>query len=135
MNRITALAIVLLAVLAVPLAARAQPSRDEPAETVTIQLSNFAFNPDRLRLHVGVPIRLHLENTSSGGHNFSAPALFAASILPPGSPPENGKIEVAGRSSMDITLTPRAPGTYKVECTHFLHSLFGMTATIVVVGP
>ena len=36
---------------------------------------------------------------------------------------------------MDITLTPRAPGTYKVECTHFLHSLFGMTGTIVVVGP
>ncbi len=36
---------------------------------------------------------------------------------------------------MDIVLTPRAPGTYKVECTHFLHSLFGMTATIVVIGP
>ena len=36
---------------------------------------------------------------------------------------------------MDITLTPRATGTYKIECTHFLHSLFGMTGTIVVVGP
>ena len=135
MNRITALAIVLLAVLAVPLAARAQPSRDEPAETVTIQLSNFAFNPDRLRLRVGVPVRLHLENASSGGHNFSAPAFFAASIYPTGSPPQNGKVEVAGRSSVDITLTPRATGTYKIECTHFLHSLFGMTGTIVVVGP
>ena len=132
MNRITAMAIVLPAVLAVPLAARAQLSRDEPAETVTVRLSNFAFNPDRLRLRVGVPVRLHLENASSGGHNFSAPALFAASMFPTDSPPQNGNIEVAGRS---ITLTPRAPGTYTVECTHFLHSLFGMTATIVVIGP
>jgi hypothetical protein len=26
-------------------------------------------------------------------------------------------------------------GSYPVECTHFLHGLFGMTGTIVVVGP
>lgn len=104
-------------------------------ETIIIRLSNFAFNPEQLRLRVGVPVRLHLENAASGGHNFSSPALFAASILQDGPPPRNGKIEVAGSSSLDIILTPRAPGTYKFECTHFLHSLFGMTGTIVVTGP
>jgi plastocyanin len=135
MNRTTAMTIALLAMLlSVHRTPWAQPSRDA-AETITVRLSSFAFNPDQLRLRVGVPVRLHLENESSGGHNFSAPAFFAASIFPTGSPPQNGKVEVAGKSSEDITLTPRAPGTYKVECTHFLHSLFGMTGTIVVVGP
>jgi plastocyanin len=136
MNRTTAPTIALLAtLLAVPPTPSAQPSRDQVAETINVRLSSFAFNPDQLRLRVGVPVRLHLENESSGGHNFSAPAFFAASIFPTGSPPQNGKVEVAGKSSVDITLTPRAPGTYKVECTHFLHSLFGMTGTIVVAGP
>jgi hypothetical protein len=27
------------------------------------------------------------------------------------------------------------PATYKVECGHFLHSLFGMTGSIVVEAP
>jgi plastocyanin len=136
MNRIAAMTIALLAIpLEVPPTLWAQPSRDQTAEIITVRLSSFAFNPDQLRLRVDVPVRLHLENQSSGGHNFSAPAFFAAGIYPTGSPPQNGKVEVAGKSSVDITLTPRAPGTYKVECTHFLHSLFGMTGTIVVVGP
>jgi len=127
---------VLAAPIVVPPAAWSQPLQDQSVETVTIRLSNFAFNPEQLRLRVGVPVRLHLENAASGGHNFSSPALFAASILQDGPPPRNGKIEVAGSSSsLDIVLTPRAPGTYKFECTHFLHSLFGMTGTIVVTGP
>jgi len=126
---------VLAAPIVVPPPAWPQPLQDQSVETVTIRLSNFAFNPEQLRLRVGVPVRLHLENAASGGHNFSSPALFAASILQDGPPPRNGKIEVAGSSSLDIILTPRAPGTYKFECTHFLHSLFGMTGTIVVTGP
>ena len=128
--------IALVAVLlSAPQTPWAQPSRDQAAETIAVRLSSFAFNPDPLRLRVGVPVRLHLENASGGSHNFSAPAFFAASLFPIGSPAQNGKVEVAGKSSVDITLTPRAPGTYKVECTHFLHSLFGMTGTIIVVGP
>jgi plastocyanin len=136
MNRMKAVTIAVLAApIVVPPAAWPQPLQDQSVETVTIRLSNFAFNPEQLRLRVGVPVRLHLENAASGGHNFSSPALFAASILQDGPPPRNGKIEVAGSSSLDIILTPRAPGTYKFECTHFLHSLFGMTGTIVVTGP
>ncbi len=137
MKRMTATAIALLAAAAtvVPHSAWPQPSQAQPLVTLTVRLSSFAFTPDRLQLRVGVPVRLHLMNESSGGHNFSAPAFFAASIFPAGLPPPNGKIEVAGGNSVDITLTPRVPGTYKVECTHFLHSLFGMSGTIVVAGP
>src|SRR4029077_13658978 len=41
-------------------------------ETVTVQLSSFAFEPEQIRLKAGVPIRLRLDNASDGGHNFSA---------------------------------------------------------------
>ncbi len=36
-----------------------------------------------------------------------------------------------GRATRSITLVPRA-GTYRLHCSHFLHSSFGMTGTIVV---
>jgi plastocyanin len=119
-----------------PLAAAwSQPLHSESIQTITIGLSSFAFAPNRLQLRVGVPVHIHLINASDGGHNFSAPALFAASSFPAGAPPANGKIEVAANSSADFTLTPRTVGTYHFECTHFLHSLFGMTGTIVVAPP
>ena len=62
MNRITAMTVALLAIpLEVPPTLWAQPSRDQTAETITVRLSSFAFNPDQLRLRVDVPVRHHLE--------------------------------------------------------------------------
>jgi plastocyanin len=110
------------------------PLRAAPEfETITVHLSNFAFAPDRLRLRAGVPIRLHIVNDSSGSHNFSAPALFLlGSSFPDGTRPASGKVEVGPNGSEDILLVPRALGSYKFECTHFLHSLFNMAGSIVV---
>lgn len=119
-------------VLSVPAALRAQPSQGQGIQTITVQLSSFAFTPDQLRLRAGTQVRLQLRNVSSGGHNFTAPAFFAASTIIAGTPPRDGKVEVPADGSVDITLVPRTPGTYHARCTHFLHSLFGMTAMIVV---
>jgi len=103
-------------------------------ETITVRLSNFAFEPAYLRLKAGVPVRLHLANESNGGHDFSSPAFFAASSFPPGiAAPAHGEAAVGSRKTVDITVVPRTPGTYRLECTHFLHSLFGMHGTIEVV--
>jgi plastocyanin len=135
MNRMRRAAMTLLlggVAALMPVAIRAQPSQGQPAEAITIRMSNFAFTPAQLQLRVGVPVRLHLINESSGGHSFSAPALFAASAFPSGAPPQEGTVQVAAGGSVDITLVPRAAGTYKLECTHFLHGVFGMTGTIVV---
>ena len=102
-------------------------------ENLTITLSNFAFNPEHIRLKVNMPIQLHLVNESGGGHSFSVPAFFAASSLEPGSSvPTDGKVEVGSHQTVDIILAPRVPGQYRVECTHFLHTLFGMHGTIEV---
>jgi uncharacterized cupredoxin-like copper-binding protein len=103
-------------------------------ETIAVQLSNFAFAPEHLQLKAGVPVRLRLMNESNGGHNFSAPKFFATSTFPPGVPaPPDGEVAVGSRQTVEITVVPHTPGAYRLECTHFLHSLFGMHGTIEVV--
>src|SRR6266568_2103954 len=64
-------------------------------ETVTVRLSNFAFDPEHIGLRAGAPVRLRLVNESDGAHNFSAPAFLAGSSFPLGSrAPVGGEIEV-----------------------------------------
>lgn len=100
---------------------------------VTVRLSNFAFDPDRLILKAGVPVTLTLVNDAGGGHDFSAPAFFAASSIQPGSPvTAEGRVPVEANQTVAVTLVPRTPGTYPLDCTHFLHDMFGMHGTIQV---
>ncbi len=115
-----------------PAATWAQASKTSGIATTTIRLSNFAFEPQEIRLRVGVPVLLQLANESSGGHNFSAPGFFAASKFPTGSAPPAGVVEVPAKREVEVTVVPVTPGTYRVECTHFLHALFGMTGQIIV---
>ncbi|WP_146101539.1 cupredoxin domain-containing protein [Rhodopila globiformis] len=103
------------------------------AETITVRMSNFSYDPDHLHLKANMPVRLRLVNDSSGRHDFSAPAFFAASSYPTGSSaPPDGDISVGSEQTVEIALVPRKPGTYPLRCTHFLHSLFGMHGTIEV---
>ncbi len=118
----------------------AQPSAgvhraDAPAsDSVTVLLSNFAFDPEHIQLKSGMPVQLRFVNESNGGHSFSAPAFFAASSFPPGtSAPEGGEIEVTSHQTVVLQLVPRQPGTYSLKCTHALHDLFGMTGAIEVI--
>lgn len=102
---------------------------------LTVTLSNFAFTPDHLVLPAGQPVTLHLVNVTGGGHDFSAPKLFAASDVGAGaSAIRNGTIEVPPHGAVDLTLTPRTPADYDVVCTHALHELFGMTGSVRVVA-
>jgi plastocyanin len=129
-------------ILAFALAASSMPASSQQrnaaavndAPILTVRMSNFAFDPDHLRLKAGIPVRLRLTNESSGGHDFSAPEFFAASGFPPGSSaPPDGAVAVGSRQTVEIVIVPHTPGAYRVECTHFLHSLFGMHGTVEVV--
>ena len=116
------------------LSASAQPTTAPGSEiqTVTVRLSNFAFDPEHLRLKANMPVRLRLVN-EGGRHDFSAPAFFAASSFASGSSaPPDGDISVGSGETVEVALVPRKPGTYPLKCTHFLHSLFGMHGTIEV---
>jgi plastocyanin len=104
------------------------------SEIITVRLSNFAFDPNHLRLKAGVPVRLRLVSESNGGHDFSAPGFFAASSFPPGlSAPPDGNVAVASHQTVVIAVVPRTPGAYRLECTHFLHSILGMHGTVEVI--
>lgn len=122
------LAIALL--LALSPAASAQSTEGR----VTVELSSFKFTPKALTLRQGQRYRLHLVNTASGGHDFVAKEFFAASTIAPEDRDKirDGRIDLHGEEAVDVILTPNRAGTYKVHCSHFMHSTFGMTGEIVV---
>ena len=104
------------------------------AKSITIELSSFKFTPASEALQRGTVYRLHLVNTSSGGHDFVAKDFFAGSMIAPEDRAKitNGGVDVGGGEAVDVRLIPNRTGTFKVHCSHFLHSSFGMTSTIIV---
>ncbi|HEX2762639.1 MAG TPA: cupredoxin domain-containing protein [Allosphingosinicella sp.] len=120
----------LLAVLAAAPAAAQSPDWGH-ARRVEVALSNFAFSPKTIHLRAGQPVVLHLVNKASGGHDFTAPAFFAAARLrnPKGVP--GGSVELGGHKSADIAIVPKA-GRYPLKCGHLFHKTFGMTGEILV---
>lgn len=104
------------------------------AKSITIELSSFKFTPSSEALQRGAAYRIHFVNTSSSGHDFVAREFFAGSMIAPEDRAKitNGGVDVEGGGSVDIRLVPNRAGSFKVHCSHFLHSSFGMTGTITV---
>ncbi len=104
----------------------------QPA-VATVDLANFSFTPAQLQLRANTPTVLQLRNNASGGHNFSAPAFFAAAHVAPASAAlvQGGKVEIPSHSTVSVELIPAA-GQYPLKCSHTLHSTFGMKGTIIV---
>lgn len=102
------------------------------ATAAEVVLKSFSFTPATIHLRAGVPLRLTIRDTK-GGHNFAAPGFFAAARIAPedAAKVRGGKIELKGGEAVTIRLVPAA-GTYKLTCTHFLHTSFGMKGRIVV---
>ena len=109
---------------------------DAPANRQDIQvtLSNFNFAPNMLRLQRNMTYAMHLVNSASGGHSFSAPGFFAAVTVAPEDRAKiaNGKVEIPAGQTVDITVTPMMAGRYPIVCSHFLHSTFGMKGDAVI---
>ncbi len=111
----------------------AQPDWSK-AQTVTISMSNYAFEPKSLHLKSGQPYRLHFTNTASGGHNFDAKEFFAALTVSTADKAkiEDGKVEVDPMQAVDIDVVPAKAGTYAVTCSHFMHTMMGMKGEAVI---
>lgn len=110
----------------------AAPAQTAPG-AATVALESFKFEPRQIELRASAPVVLRLENHSSGGHSFVAPAFFTAAQIDPRSTAliSNGRVEVPAHQSVYLSLVPAA-GVYPVKCGHPLHAMFGMTGTIVV---
>ena len=116
-----------------PVAAGAQAPDWAHAQRVEVKLSSFAFTPPVLHLSAGRPVVLHLVNTGSGGHDFTASKFFAAAQLRSQDRARVGKgsVDLRGHESADIALVPRA-GRYPLKCSHAFHKTFGMSGQIMV---
>jgi uncharacterized cupredoxin-like copper-binding protein len=123
--------IFLAAALAAPAAAQAPDWAH--ASRVDVTLANFSYSPKTIHLRAGRPVVLHLVNSASGGHDFTARQFFAAAAVRPQDRGAiaGGSVELKGRQSRDVGLVPRA-GRYPLKCGHAFHKMFGMTGEIVV---
>ncbi len=104
----------------------------------TVVLTDFKFTPEVLTLIRDRPVVLHLQNKGSGGHSFSGKDFFAAVDLAPQSAAllDKGKVvQVAKNATVDLAFTPRRVGSYRIKCTHFLHSGFGMKGRVEISAP
>ena len=99
----------------------------------TITLTNYAYTPSVITLKANVPVTLHLVNNATKSHDFSAPEFFAGAAMTPAEKSKvvDGAIDLDDGQTVDVTLTPHA-GTYALTCTHFMHSMLGMTGKIIV---
>ena len=116
--RTALLAAALLMPLSSGLAASPTPA------TITIDLSNYRYDPATIRLRHGQPYVLRLVNRSARKHNFVAPEFLVAA--------GRRAIEVPAGAVADVAIVAPAAGTYKVKCTHFTHALRGMKGRILV---
>jgi plastocyanin len=104
------------------------------AQTVQVVMTNYAFTPNALQFRLNTPFHLRLVNNSGHDHSFDAPDFFAAV----GTAPEDrvkvvaGEVEVGGGQAVDVKIVPVKPGTYEFQCSHFLHSAFGMTGEALI---
>jgi uncharacterized cupredoxin-like copper-binding protein len=98
--------------------------------TVTISLATYSFSPNPIYLAGGVPVRIIFTNRSGQTHEFDAPIFFRSSRILGGHAPR-GEIRLRGGQTRVIQLVP-ARGTYKAHCGRPFHTVFGMTARIIV---
>jgi len=122
-----------LVLLAVPLVL-VDEAMSQTVTPISITLTSYAFAPSELNLKAGVTYHMHFINSGSKDHNFNAPDFFAAAQVAPEDQAtvEKGRVALEGGQSVDITVTPDHPGTFAVECTHFMHKMMGMHGSIVV---
>jgi len=97
----------------------------DDVQVARVKLESYYFEPSRLMVQVGVPVRLILDNTTLlTGHDFS---IFA---------PDAG-IEldayVPARQQVTIQFVPEKVGEYRFYCNIDDHAERGMVGTLVVV--
>jgi uncharacterized cupredoxin-like copper-binding protein len=123
-----------LTLLALTSSARAEQADWGTAQEIEVHLTNFHFTPDHIQMQHGQAYRLHLVNDASGGHDFDAGTFFAAAQIAPSDQAKikKGSVDLKGGQTVEIRLVAPTAGTYKLHCSHFMHSAFGMTGEIVV---
>ncbi len=108
-------------------------------ENVTLELSEFQFEPAALVFREGVPTRLTLRNVGNRTHTFVSEGFFKAiaaqKLVSADGEVGNPYVETIEMPSVEekqLYFLPVAKGTYPLECSILLHDLFGMEGQITI---
>ncbi len=108
-------------------------------EKVTLELSEFRFEPTTLDFREGVPTRLTLRNVGNRTHTFVSEGFFKAvaaqKLVSAGGEVGNPyleTIEVRSGEEKQLYFVPVAKGSYPLECSILLHDVLGMKGQITV---
>jgi|SRR3990172_3400033 len=120
-------------------AARAGTVDWSRAATVTVDLSEFEFEPGSLVFGTDVPYRLVLRNAGDSRHTFVSDGFFksiaAHRLISAEGEVTNPYIKVIGvppGETKELQFVALRKGVYPFECTVFLHAAFGMDGEIAV---
>ena len=99
---------------------------------VTLVMTEYRFTPKQLRLPVGVPCRLALENHGAELHEFTAPEFLAAIALdtPEVLAPGGREVVVRPGQRKELRFTAPHAGRYPMACAD--HDWAGMVGEIII---
>ncbi len=110
-------------------------------QTITIELTEFAFTPKDLVLEAGQPYVLEVVNSGDVKHEFTAEDFFRTVATRKAETAESEvkvpfftEVEVFAGRTVEIFLIPLIPGTYDLVCEIEGHYEAGMFGTITVTG-
>jgi uncharacterized cupredoxin-like copper-binding protein len=117
-----------------------------PAQSLTINASEFAFSPDSIDVTSGQPVEITLQNSGAVEHDFSIQEIALA-----GQPRATGDTHTGGHSTGadqptlhvaaaagargTLAFTPATPGQYEFVCTVAGHKEAGMVGVLNVNAP
>ena len=109
--------------------------------TVTVDLGEYHYSPETLRLQAGTPYKLELVNRGGMKHYFTAPGFFRAIATRKVQSNHDGEIKapyftalelMPNGGQLDLYFVPVRTGSYRVECTLPGHAEQGMVGTLVI---
>lgn len=116
----------------------------ESATEVTVEATDFAYNPVTITVPSGQPVTLTLKNMGAVEHDFVVDNINVSDVEASDSgPAEHHQMEQAeydlhffakaGESAV-LRFTPLQPGTYEIFCSIAGHKEAGMIGELIVVA-
>ncbi|MBI5029299.1 MAG: cupredoxin domain-containing protein [Chloroflexi bacterium] len=110
------------------------------AQQVTIQVSEFSYQPATIEVLVGQPVKLTLQNKGSVEHDWAIQKIPVIDVREAGQGGHNMggtttpdlHVSALNGKSAELVFTPTRAGTYQVACTVAGHKEAGMVGTLIV---
>jgi uncharacterized cupredoxin-like copper-binding protein len=135
---------ILLILIAVTLLSACASQPSQPSTELTVEMTDFAYNPSSVTIPAGQPVTLTVNNTGNIEHDFVVEKIDVATevIQDNGSnahhahgAEQNFDLHISARpgEASIVQLTVSEPGTYKILCSVEGHEEAGMIGELTVI--